>query len=167
MSCGVVTIGKPVTGKVFIGSPMCGKDIDVRHEIKNIIRDLWDMQYLDDSDINLSVTRFVLPEMQEERFAFGYNFNGEEYFIFSPDDGTWKASSVFAPVGVAEGNEYVITQSEVTQTSEFEEWIFEAMDAHGYMYSLLTDAQTAQIIGYLKQMVGQRLEYAQIFHDDE
>ena len=24
MSCGVVTIGKPVTGKVFIGDPVCG-----------------------------------------------------------------------------------------------------------------------------------------------
>lgn len=167
MECGKVTIGKPDNGKVYIGAPLCGEDVDAQHEIKNIIRDLWDMQYLDDSDINLSVTRFVLPEMQEERYAFGYDLNEEEYFIFSPDDGTWHASTVFAPVGVADGREYVVTEPEVTQTNEFEEWIFEAMDGHGYMYSLLDETQTAQVIGLLKQMVGERLVYNQVFHEDE
>ena len=36
MSCGVVTIGKPVTGKVFIGAPLCDGDVPPKTAIEQL-----------------------------------------------------------------------------------------------------------------------------------
>ena len=37
MSCGVVTIGKPVTGKVFIGAPLCDGDVPVEDGFLGVV----------------------------------------------------------------------------------------------------------------------------------
>ena len=57
MSCGVVTIGKPVTGKVFIGVPVCGSmqgEIAKQKLINDITSDVYQITG-DETPVELNV----------------------------------------------------------------------------------------------------------------
>lgn len=117
MSCGKVTIGKPVTGKVFIGSPLCGGD-DAgeqakQHLIRFITEDVFQITG-SRTDVVLNVYMvgsdpiFVASQDDENLFVY---MTPPEIFYASVADGEFTGESGFT--GMSGAIENFITQYSV------------------------------------------------------
>ena len=99
MSCGVVTIGKPVTGKVFIGVPVCGSlqgEIAKQKLINDITSDVYQITG-DETPVELNVYMvkndpIFVASQNDELFAY---MTPPEIFYSSVESGRFTGESGF------------------------------------------------------------------------